>query len=140
MWSPPGLPSVALRMPSHPVALALIDRSGVPIAAPSANLSGSPSPTLAAHVLADLDGKIDLVLDGGPTSVGVESTILDLTGEQPVLLRPGGVTREDLEQVLGKVLVHDTAMPGTDSVIADHEPAGHDDRKVRQRLWAHHQA
>ncbi len=122
-----GLPGVALRMPSHPVALALIDRSGVPIAAPSANLSGRPSPTLAAHVLADLDGKIDLVLDGGPTDVGVESTILDLTGEQPVLLRPGGVTREDLEQVLGKVLVHDTAMPGKVSVIADHEPAGHDD-------------
>jgi len=119
-----GLPSVALRMPSHSVALALIDRSGVPIAAPSANLSGSPSPTLAAHVLADLDGKIDIVLDGGPTSVGVESTILDLTGEQPVLLRPGGVTREDLEQVLGRVLVHDTAMPGTDTVIADHKPAG----------------
>ena len=119
-----GLPGVALRMPSHPVALALIDRSGVPIAAPSANLSGRLSPTLAAHVLADLDGKIDIVLDGGPTNVGVESTILDLTGEQPVLLRPGGVTLEDLEHVLGKVLVHDTAMPGTDTAIADTEPAG----------------
>jgi L-threonylcarbamoyladenylate synthase len=108
-----GLPSVALRMPSHPVALALISQSGVPIAAPSANTSGRPSPTLAEHVRADLDGRIDLVLDGGPTTIGVESTILDLTGEQPVLLRPGGVTREDLGQVLGKVLVHETAMPGT---------------------------
>ena len=108
-----GLPGVALRMPSHPVALALISRSGVPIAAPSANTSGRPSPTLAEHVRADLDGRIDLVLDGGSTTIGVESTILDLTGEQPVLLRPGGVTREDLGQVLGKVLVHDTARPGT---------------------------
>ncbi len=119
-----GLPSVALRMPSHSVALALIRKSGVPIAAPSANTSGCPSPTLAEHVLSDLDGKIDLILDGGPTNVGVESTILDLTGEQPVLLRPGGVTREDLEQVLGEVLVHDTAMPGAVAVIADNTPAG----------------
>jgi len=119
-----GLSSIALRMPSHPVALALIDRSGVPIAAPSANLSGSPSPTLAAHVLADLDGKIDIILDGGPTNVGVESTILDLTGERPVLLRPGGVTLEELEQVLGRVLVHDTAMPGKDTDAADTGPAG----------------
>jgi L-threonylcarbamoyladenylate synthase len=119
-----GLPSVALRMPSHPVALALIDRSGVPIAAPSANLSGSPSPTLAAHVLADLDGRIDLILDGGPTDVGVESTILDLTGGTPVLLRPGGVTLEALEQVLGEVQVHDTAMPGKEAVIAGVTPAG----------------
>jgi L-threonylcarbamoyladenylate synthase len=119
-----GLPSVALRMPSHSVALALIRKSGVPIAAPSANLSGSPSPTLATHVLADLDGKIDIVLDGGPADIGVESTILALIGEQPVLLRPGGVTREDLEQVLGKVLVHDTAIPGKNAVITGTTPDG----------------
>lgn len=112
-----GLPSVALRMPQHRVALELIRCSGVPIAAPSANLSGSPSPTLAAHVLADLDGKIDLVLDCGSTTVGVESTILDLTGADAVLLRPGGVTWEELEQVLGRVLVHGTAMPGAEASL-----------------------
>jgi L-threonylcarbamoyladenylate synthase len=117
-----GLPNVALRMPAHPVALALIERSGVPIAAPSANLSGRPSPTLAEHVLADLDQKIDLILDGGPAAVGVESTILSLTGQWPVLLRPGGVTLEDLEQVLGKVLVHDTALPGKEAASAGATP------------------
>lgn len=118
-----GLDTVALRMPSHPVALALIEQSGLPIAAPSANRSGRPSPTLAEHVRADLDGRIDLVLDGGAAAVGVESTILDLSGEQPLLLRPGGVTREALEQVLGTVLVHETARPGAVVAPGDTELA-----------------
>ncbi len=99
-----GLDTVALRIPAHPVALALIEAAGVPVAAPSANTSGRPSPTRPEHVLADLAGKFDLLLDGGPTGVGVESTILDLTGEVPVILRPGGVTAEALEAVLGRRL------------------------------------
>lgn len=107
-----GLPSVALRFPVHPVALALIERSGLPIAAPSANTSGCPSPTLAEHVRADLDGRVDLVLDAGATAVGVESTILDLSGDLPLLLRPGGVAREELERVLGAVRLHESAQPG----------------------------
>ncbi len=109
-----GLPGVALRYPAHPVALALIESSGVPIAAPSANLSGHPSPTCAAHVRSDLDGRIDVILDGGPTEVGVESTILSLAGDRPVLLRPGGVTREQIEKALGvEVKLHEAVLNGT---------------------------
>jgi L-threonylcarbamoyladenylate synthase len=96
-----GLPSVAIRVPSHPVAQALLRASGVPIAAPSANLFSRPSPTRAAHVVADLDGRIDMVLDGGTTRVGVESTVVDLTGPSPSVLRPGGVSFESLAAVLG---------------------------------------
>jgi L-threonylcarbamoyladenylate synthase len=100
-----GLPSVAVRMPRHPVALELLRRVGAPLAAPSANLFTRPSPTTAAHVLEDLDGRIDAVLDAGPTEVGVESTVLDLRGPTPVLLRPGGVSRQALEGVLGEALL-----------------------------------
>lgn len=100
-----GLRTVALRVPSHPVALALIKAAKTPVAAPSANISGRPSPTTAAHVKADLDGRIDVVLDGGTADVGVESTVLDLTGKMPVVLRPGGVSVEELEEVLGDVAV-----------------------------------
>jgi len=96
-----GLPSVAIRVPSHPVAQALLRASGVPIAAPSANLFSRPSPTRAAHVVADLDGRIDMIIDGGPTPMGVESTVVDLTGPSPRILRPGGVSLEDLATVLG---------------------------------------
>jgi len=99
-----GLGTVAARVPAHPVALDLIARVGAPVAAPSANRFSRPSPTTAAHVLQDLDGRIAAVLDGGPTSLGVESTVLDLTREPPVVLRPGGVTREALEAVLGLTL------------------------------------
>lgn len=88
-----GLPTVAVRMPAHPVALALIRAAGCPVAAPSANRSGRPSPTTAQHVLADLGGSVELVLDGGPTPVGVESTVLDLTCDPPLLLRPGEIGR-----------------------------------------------
>lgn len=97
-----GLPTVALRMPDHKTALALIRAAGVPIAAPSANLSGRPSPTTAAHVKADLDGRIDVILDGGPCRIGLESTVLSLC-KPPVILRPGGITREMLEAVVGPV-------------------------------------
>lgn len=95
-----GLPTVAVRMPSHPVAAAMLKACGLPIAAPSANSSGRPSPTLAAHVLEDMQGKIPLILDGGPCEVGVESTVLDLCHGVPTILRPGGVTKEMLESVL----------------------------------------
>lgn len=98
-----GLDTVAVRMPSHPVALALIRAAGRPVAAPSANRSGRPSPTTAQHVLADLGDAIDLVLDAGPTPLGVESTVLDLTDKTPVLLRPGGVPLETLEAIIGTV-------------------------------------
>ena len=101
-----GLDTVAIRMPKHEVALALIRLSGVPIAAPSANLAGKPSPTTAEHVLDDLNGRIDAVLDGGPTHVGVESTVLDLTVSPPMVLRPGGTTFEALRQVLWEVELH----------------------------------
>lgn len=98
-----GLDTVALRIPDSPAALALIRAAGLPLAAPSANVSGRPSPTTAEMVLQDLNGKIDGVLDAGPCSVGLESTVLDCTGVVPVILRPGGVTQEMLERVLGEV-------------------------------------
>lgn len=98
-----GLDTVAVRMPDHPVALALFRSAGVPVAAPSANTSGRPSPTTAAHVLADLGGRIELIIDGGPAGVGLESTVLDLTTPVPLILRPGGVTPDDLKKVLGAV-------------------------------------
>lgn len=98
-----GLDTVGIRIPSHPIALALIRKAGIPIAAPSANSSGRPSPTLAKHVMEDLAGKVDIIIDGGSTNVGVESTVLDTTSEPPVILRPGGVTMEQLQRLLGKV-------------------------------------
>lgn len=100
-----GLDTVGVRCPSHPVTLAIIREAGVPIAAPSANLSGRPSCTTAADVLEDMNGKIEGVVDGGPCTVGVESTILDLTVQPPRLLRPGGLPVEDLEQVVGPIEV-----------------------------------
>lgn len=97
-----GLPTVAIRMPSHPVAAAMLRACDLPVAAPSANTSGRPSPTAAAHVLEDMNGKIPLILDGGPCDVGLESTVLDLCHGRPTILRPGGVTKEMLESVLGQ--------------------------------------
>lgn len=108
-----GLPTVAVRMPDHPVALALIRAAGVPVAAPSANISGRPSPTTAEHVLQDLDGRIEAVLDGGPTGVGVESTVVDLTTPVPLILRPGGVAPEELREVLGAVEVESVSKAGS---------------------------
>lgn len=98
-----GLATVAVRMPSHPVARAIIAAAQVPVAAPSANRSGRPSPTVAAHVIRDMEGRVEMIVDGGPCEVGVESTVLDLTGETPVLLRPGGISFEELQEVLGEV-------------------------------------
>jgi L-threonylcarbamoyladenylate synthase len=100
-----GREKVGLRMPSHPVALALIRAAGVPIAAPSANRFGHTSPTSAAHVLADLDGRIDAILDAGSCSVGLESTVLDPTTDPPIIYRPGGVTPEQIRRILGSVAV-----------------------------------
>lgn len=110
-----GLSTVGVRMPDHPVALAVIEASGLPIAAPSANLSGQPSPTTAGHVWHDLNGKIAGIVDGGATGVGLESTVVDCTGEIPVILRPGGITREQLEEVIGEV--------STDPALSDPDQA-----------------
>lgn len=107
-----GLETVAVRVPDHPVALELLKTFGGAVAAPSANRFGSVSPTTAEHVRTELDDDVDFVLDGGPCGVGVESTIVDVTGEHPTILRPGGVTREDLEAVLGYPL----AVPATSAV------------------------
>lgn len=97
-----GQPTIAIRMPSHPIALQLIRAVGSPLAAPSANLSGRPSPTCAKDAAEDLEGKVALILDGGPCSIGIESTVLSLAGPIPVLLRPGQITKEDLEEALGQ--------------------------------------
>lgn len=101
-----GLDTVAVRMPDNKIALELIERSGLPIAAPSANISGKPSPTQPEHVIDDLQGKVDMILCGSKSRVGVESTILDLSVDIPVVLRPGGVTVEELEGVLGQVKIN----------------------------------
>ncbi len=98
-----GLNTVGVRMPDHPVALALIEEANVPVAAPSANRSGRPSPTLASHVYEDLNEKIAGIVDGGATGVGVESTVIDCTSAVPTILRPGGITKEQLEAVIGTV-------------------------------------
>ena len=100
-----GLDTVGIRLPSHPVARALIREAGVPLAAPSANLSGRPSTTTSGHVMEDLGGKIPAIVEGGPCAVGVESTVVSLAGNVPRLLRPGGVSLEQLESVLGSVEV-----------------------------------
>ena len=105
-----GLDTVAIRLPSHPVAQAVIRAADTPLAAPSANLSGSPIPTTARHVLNDMDGKIDAVLDGGASAVGVESTVITLAAETPRVLRPGGITVEMLREVLGAVDVDDAVL------------------------------
>lgn len=98
-----GLDTVAVRFPNHPVARAIIRAAGLPIAAPSANSSGKPSPTRASHVEFDLNGKIDMIVDGGAAEWGLESTIVDVSGEVPMILRPGAVTKEMMEEVVGKV-------------------------------------
>jgi L-threonylcarbamoyladenylate synthase len=98
-----GLQTIAVRMPDHAVALALIEKAETPIAAPSANASGRPSPTSALHVLRDLDGRIDMLLDGGETHIGIESTVLDVTREVPIILRPGWITREMIAETIGEV-------------------------------------
>jgi len=112
-----GRPLVGVRVPAHPVALALLGAAGMPIAAPSANAFGRPSPTTAAHVLEDLDGRIDAVVDGGSTHHGVESTVVDVTKSPLLVYRPGAVTLEALRQIAGDVVVYEPA-------VGPSEPAG----------------
>ncbi|MBU0635608.1 threonylcarbamoyl-AMP synthase [Candidatus Micrarchaeota archaeon] len=103
-----GLSTVAIRMPSHPIARALIQEAKIPIAAPSANIAGKPSSTRASHAFEDLLGKVDWIIDSGSVQTGLESTILDSTQFPPVLLRPGAVSKEQIEKVIGKIIVHAT--------------------------------
>lgn len=102
-----GLDTVAIRIPAHPVARAIIHEAGVPVAAPSANLSGSPSPTTAQHCVHDLWGRVDAIVDAGECSVGLESTVISLAGEKPILLRPGAVTPQMLREILPELIVHE---------------------------------
>jgi L-threonylcarbamoyladenylate synthase len=123
-----GQPGVAIRMPDHPIAQALLRAAGVPIAAPSANRFSRPSPTTAAHVLHDLDGRVDLILDGGNTRIGVESTILDLTTAIPTVLRPGGIALETLQAVIPTVafrprhILEDEVAPAPGTLLKHYSP------------------
>jgi L-threonylcarbamoyladenylate synthase len=132
-----GLDTVAVRIPAHPVALALLRAVGGAVVAPSANLSGHVSPTTAAHVQSDLAGRIDLIVDGGPVSVGVESTIVGCF-EQPMLLRPGGLPREAIERVLGRALLQPPQDPdgATGQPLAPGMLASHYAPRTRVRLMA----
>lgn len=117
-----GMHTVAVRMPNHPVALELIRKSGCLIAAPSANTSGRPSPTEALHVKEDLDGRIAMILDGGPVGIGIESTIIDLTEEIPMILRPGYITPEMLSRVLGQEVIMDPGIIAADDTTKPKAP------------------
>lgn len=112
-----GLDTVAIRMPDHPVAKAVIEHAGVPIAAPSANLSGKPSPTSARHVIEDLMGRVDMIIDSGDVLIGVESTVVDLTSGKATVLRPGGVTLEQLREALGEVDLDPGLISHGDNII-----------------------
>jgi L-threonylcarbamoyladenylate synthase len=132
-----GLETIAIRVPSHPVARAILRAFGRPVVAPSANLSGHVSPTTAAHVQSDLQGRIDLIVDGGPVEVGVESTIVGCF-EEPMLLRPGGLPRERIERLLGRALVQPPADAESDSAqpLAPGMLASHYAPRTRVRLNA----
>jgi L-threonylcarbamoyladenylate synthase len=116
-----GLSTVAIRMPNHNIALQIIKHSALPIAAPSANISGKPSPTESSHVIEDLFGKIDIIIDGGSTGVGLESTVLDVSSEIPVILRPGGITLEQLLDIFPKV-EYDPALESLNQDIIPKSP------------------
>ncbi len=126
-----GLDTVAVRMPKNNVALALIRESKAPIAAPSANLAGKPSPTTAQHVWDDLNGRIDAILDGGPTRIGVESTVLDVSVDPPMVLRPGGISFETLKQVLADVWLHPFVAAEQEMPVAEARSPG-----MRHRHYA----
>src|SRR5262249_15260138 len=117
-----GLDTLAIRMPAHPLALALLRTTGRPLAAPSANRSGRVSPTSAADVLAELGGRITAVLDGGPCTIGIESTVLDLCGDAPTILRPGGLASEALQELLGSVATPDASSgaPRSPGMLGSH--------------------
>lgn len=117
-----GMDTVAVRMPNHPVALELIARSGCLIAAPSANTSGKPSPTEASHVALDMEGRIPMILDGGAVGIGIESTIVDLTEEKPMILRPGYITKEMLEEALNEEVIIDPGIIASDSLTKPKAP------------------
>lgn len=118
-----GLDTVAVRYPSHKVALDIISASGVPIAAPSANTSGRPSPTRASHVIEDMDGKVDMIVDGGEVGIGIESTIIDVTGDVPMILRPGYITKAMIEELVGPVLVDKVVTAKTvEEIGGDYKP------------------
>jgi L-threonylcarbamoyladenylate synthase len=123
-----GLPSVAVRVPSHPVAHALLDAAGIPVAAPSANRSTQVSPTSGAHVLKSLGDAVDLILDAGPTPVGIESTVIDMTGTTPVLLRPGTISIRELEAIVGPI-----ALPGAQAGEAPRRSPGMLDKHYAPR-------
>jgi len=129
-----GLDTIAVRVPDHPVARAILAALGKPVVAPSANRSGHVSPTTAAHVRADLDGRVDLIIDGGPTTGGIESTIIACLGA-PVLLRPGGVPRGDIERVLGHTLAEES-LPSDEAPLAPGMLASHYAPKTPLRLNA----
>jgi len=127
-----GLASQAVRVPAHPLAQRLLAEAGIPLAAPSANASGRISPTTAAHVAASLGARVPLILDGGPCAVGLESTVLDLSGETPAILRPGGITMQDLTPILGEVIEGAEAVGPSESgglkgpgLLASHYAPGH---------------
>lgn len=111
-----GLDTVAIRMPSHPAALSLIRQSGVYVAAPSANTSGRPSPTRASHVIEDMKGRIEYIIDGGAVGIGIESTIIDVSGKMPTILRPGFITKTMLEQIVGAVEIDPALMQPAEGV------------------------
>ncbi len=110
-----GLDTVAVRMPSNPIAAELIRKSGCYIAAPSANLSGSPSPTVLRHVVDDMDGRVDYIIDGGNCDIGLESTVVDVSGDVPEILRPGKTTYEELKQILPDIIINDAILKETDT-------------------------
>ena len=112
-----GANTVAIRMPSHPIAHAILKEAAVPVAAPSANTSGRPSPTRLAHVLEDMDGKVPMIVDSGDANVGIESTVLDVTVDPPMIYRPGGVTKEDLEAIIGEVAVDETTIDADNDAV-----------------------
>ena len=130
-----GLPSVALRVPSHRVARALMETAGIPIAAPSANRFSRPSPTTAAHVIDDLDGRVDLILDGGPTDIGLESTIVDFTVDPPVLRRPGGITYEQVHSLVPEVVVQSGQSEGDGPQLAPGQMTRHYAPKAELTLY-----
>ena len=112
-----GSETVAIRMPSHPIAHEILKEASIPVAAPSANTSGRPSPTRLSHVLEDMKGKVPIIVDSGDSYVGIESTVLDVTVDPPVIYRPGGVTKEDLEAIIGEVGIDETTIDATNHAI-----------------------